>query len=59
MNLAPRTVKAFRDRKSLARWTMNAMLSRMHAIAHRIVLVQRTVNETGDRILVAVELHHS
>ena len=38
---------------------MNAMLDRMHAIARRIVLVQRTLNETGDRILVAVELHHS
>lgn len=59
MNLAPRTVKAFRDRKSLARGTVNAMLSRMHTIARRIVLVLRTLNGTGDRILVAVELHHS
>jgi hypothetical protein len=38
---------------------MNAMLSRMHAITHRIVRVQRTLNEIGDRILVAVELHRS
>jgi hypothetical protein len=59
MNLAPRTVKAFRDRKSLARGTMNAMLNRMHVIARRIVLAQRTLNETGDRIFLGVELYQS
>jgi hypothetical protein len=57
MNLAPRTVKAFRDRKGLARATMNAMLNRTHVIARRIVLVQRTVNPISRRILRLVELY--
>jgi hypothetical protein len=59
MNLAPRTVKAFRDRKSLAQGTMNAMLNRMRVIARRIVLAQRTLNATGDRIFRGVELYQS
>jgi hypothetical protein len=57
MNLAVRTVKVFRDRKRLARRTMNAMLDRMPVIAGRIVLAWRTLNGASDRILLGVELH--